>query len=476
MLEPFFTSNYVIVLFIYGQVFFSMGLVIALQSWRHSRLALARTLKWLATFGILHGLHEWADVFIPLQARYLAPPAIDLLIFLQLILLAVSFACLFQFGVEMVRPLPGRWIVVRLLPALLFVLWLGFASGPLLQLSVSSEEWLHQMSIGARYFIGLPGALVAAYGMVFQARLLGDLRQPRDTGAMLLLAAGALVAYGVLGGLIVVQAPFFPASIINQEWVLRMTGIPVQVFRSLSGLVLAFAIFRVLEVFQIELDRHILAMEEMQMLLADRERIGRELHDGTLQSIYAAGMLLSAAERDFKQDNSARALDYVQQSVHLMNQSVTDIRSYIGELRPQPTERSLRNGLQELADSRHLRSLVDLELDLPVDSEIALSPSHIRHLLAIANEALSNVARHAQASQVHIRVSSDSVGICLEIADNGHGLPADHVQGYGLRNMQERTRLLDGTFALASEPGEGTTLQVRVPWKEMEPGVATSAR
>ncbi len=103
-------------------MFFSLGLVIALQSWRHSRLTLARTLKWLAAFGILHGLHEWADVFVPLQSRYLAAPAIDLLIFLQVFLLAASFACLFQFGVEMMRPLPGRWWLLRFVPAALLIL------------------------------------------------------------------------------------------------------------------------------------------------------------------------------------------------------------------------------------------------------------------------------------------------------------------------------------------------------------------
>ncbi len=63
--------NHIIILFIYGQVFFVLGLAIFLQSRRHSRLKLARDLRWLASFGILHAMHEWGLVFIPIQAEYM---------------------------------------------------------------------------------------------------------------------------------------------------------------------------------------------------------------------------------------------------------------------------------------------------------------------------------------------------------------------------------------------------------------------
>ena len=115
-MTDFFITNRILILAAYGQVFFVLGLAIALQTWRHSRLALARSLGWLAAFGFTHALHEWGDVFIPLQVQYLPQRAIDALVVLQVVLLAVSFACLFQFGVECLRPLPDRWLWVRWLP------------------------------------------------------------------------------------------------------------------------------------------------------------------------------------------------------------------------------------------------------------------------------------------------------------------------------------------------------------------------
>ena len=85
---------------------------------------------------------------------------------------------------------------------------------------------------------------------------------------------------------------------------------------------------------------------------------------------------------------------------------------------------------------------VDLALDIPEGQ--SLSPGHIGHLLAIANEALSNVARHAQATRVRLTAAVYDGRLCLEIQDNGRGLPVDYVVGYGLRNMHDRARMLGG--------------------------------
>jgi hypothetical protein len=88
-----FTINHEIIYFIYGLMFFVMGLAIALQSRQSSHLELARSLNWLAAFGFLHGFHEWGDLFIPLQAEYMAPRFILVLQYFHLLLLAISFGC-----------------------------------------------------------------------------------------------------------------------------------------------------------------------------------------------------------------------------------------------------------------------------------------------------------------------------------------------------------------------------------------------
>jgi len=131
-LAELFETNRIIVLSIYGQVFFVLGLAVALQSRQRSELPLARALVWLAAFGLVHGFMEWGYLFVPIQAGFLPQPVIELLLVLQLVMKPLSFALLFQFGVELListRP-PGSelpriggqpWL--RLVPIVVTMLW-----------------------------------------------------------------------------------------------------------------------------------------------------------------------------------------------------------------------------------------------------------------------------------------------------------------------------------------------------------------
>lgn len=475
LLRELFAANQIIILSIYGQVFFVLALAIALQSWRHSRLAMARNLQWLAAFGLTHALYEWGDVFIPIQAQYLPIPLIDFLRSLQSIMLAVSFACLFQFGVEALRPLPGRQRLLRVAPLAVLLLWIGWAFGPALAAARDVRGWNMDMMILARYTIGLPGALFAAYGLWHQAHQIAtDMQMPHIRRA-LRVAALALVGYGMMAGLVVRPAPFFPANVLNTAWVEDRLLIPVPLVRGLFGLVLTVAIIRSLEAFQVELDRRLVAMEEAQVLTTERERIGREIHDGTLQTIYAAGLLLQTVERDLTHDGAQPPHARLHQSVRLLNQAVTELRGSIGILRPRPDSRSLTAGLQELAQDRNLRALMDVDLVLDIPEGQALAPGQIGQLLAITNEALSNVARHAQATRVRLTAAVEEGRLRLEIHDNGHGLAVDYVVGYGLRNMHDRARLLGGELSVHSDPGHSTTVTVDVPWRKEDERFATRA-
>jgi signal transduction histidine kinase len=281
------------------------------------------------------------------------------------------------------------------------------------------------------------------------------------------LAGLALAGYAVFGGLFVPPGHFFPANWLNSELLEQWTLVPVQVYRGGLGLILALAIIRALVVFRVELDRRLGSLEEAQVLIAERERIGRELHDGTLQTIYAAGLLLRTSEKEMRQqDCPERSLARVQQSVSLLDEAVSDIRSYIGSLRSQPSSRSLASSLRELALADHLRSLVEVNLAVNLPEDQPLSPAQVGHLLAITNEAISNVVRHAQARQLFLTADLVQNQLVLKIEDNGQGLPHDYVVGYGLRNMRDRARMLGGEMTFVSKPGQGATVTIIVPWDE----------
>jgi signal transduction histidine kinase len=308
--------------------------------------------------------------------------------------------------------------------------------------------------------LGLPGAALAAYGLY---RYAPRLIFPLDDVHTLRLAGLLLAGYAVVAGLIVSPGPFFPASWLNSTIIGDWLGLPIPIFRSLLGLGLTITIIRTLEIFDVEIDRRLSSMEEAQILAAERERIGRDLHDQTLQSIYATGLLLKASHELLDRNDEREAAETLSQATETLDQAVDQVRRHIAELRAQPTTLSLAEGLTRLTHQGVLPSMaeVNLTLDLPEDRPIGAG--QVGHLLAIAGEALSNVARHAHARHVQLAAQMKEDCLQLTIVDDGRGIPSDYVAGYGLQNMHERARLLRGELFIHSQPGQGTRLQLTVP-------------
>ncbi|MEX1247835.1 MAG: sensor histidine kinase [Anaerolineales bacterium] len=453
--------NAVLVWFVYGLMFFILGLAITLRSRAHSRLELAQHLSWLAAFGFLHGLHEWGDLFIPIQATYLPAQTINFLYYVQTVLLAASYVVLFQFGAVLLRE---RWPFLPGLPATVFVGWLAWFIFTGLGFQ---EEILDLRALGAiwaRYLIGFPGALLSAVALSYQVRKQIRPLQLRHIERLFSVASFALGAYAITGGLIVPPGDFFPANWLNNDTVVATLGVNPPVIRSIIGLTLALAIIRALEVFQIEVDRMIEQMQVERELISERDRIGRELHDGAIQTIYTAGLLIETASRKLKPDSElAKPLDRAGKAI---NEAIATLRSFMGGLRPAVEGQSLHQVLTDRKADSHLASLIkiDWEIDLPPDQKT--QAERVLHVVGVLDEALSNAVRHAEARHVRVRARQADHQLLLTIEDDGRGF--DQTQkhgGFGLRNMRDRARLLDGTLKIESQPNHGTKITLSAPWE-----------
>ncbi len=450
-------ANRPLVLFVYGLVFFVMGLAIVLQSRRYSRLELARSLPWLATFGFLHAANEWGDLFIPYQSAFLSESAIHLLRALQLLLLAGSFACLMQFGADLLRPFPARWHWLRFVPAGVFTAWLmgPYALGFLR--TADFRIWEASADVWARYLIGFPAGLWAAYSLRRYAHeRIQPLGLPRIY-QMLRVAGISLAAYAILAGLIVPPAPFFPADVFNSVWIMRTFILPPQVLRAIAASVLAVAIIRALEVFEVETDRLIERMEQAQIVAIERERIGRDLHDGALQRVYAAGLLATSLRK--KADGPLG--DGLDRLMSTLNEAIADLRHYMTDLRANGATSDLSFVLSALIEETRRASGMEIRwihAEAPV-----LSPDRVTHLAAFAREALSNAVRHAEACLIEVRLDQTNGQLRLIVQDDGRGFSDQAPRGYGLRNMRDRARLLGGEITIASPSGKGTTVTLTIP-------------
>ncbi len=220
--------------------------------------------------------------------------------------------------------------------------------------------------------------------------------------------------------------------------------------------------------------------EQVQRLaiVEERERIGKDLHDGIIQSIYAVGLSLEDVP-EFMEDEPAEARRRVEHAIESLDQTIRDIRNFIFGLRPQLLDGvELVEGLAALADEFRVNTMVDVELRAGPDVDASdLDDVRTLELLSIAREALSNIARHAKATRAEITVmrEADDNGLVLEIADNGKGFDPVAPRGLGhqgIRNIRGRASGIGATLAIDSTPGVGTRIILNVPC-EPSPADAT---
>lgn len=208
------------------------------------------------------------------------------------------------------------------------------------------------------------------------------------------------------------------------------------------------------------------AVEERQelMVLADRERIARDLHDVVIQRLFATGLQLQGA----RAQADGRLADKIDTTVRDLDQTIIDIRTTVFEL-SRRKDRSLRGDIRELAKeyAGPLGFAPTVRVRGPVDSVV---PEMVGdYLLATLREGLANTVRHAHARHVEVTVdvvevpgSGASHALTLRIADDGRGLPAQVVES-GLTNVRRRAQSFGGDVRITSQPGDGTTLEWSVP-------------
>jgi signal transduction histidine kinase len=439
----------------HGQAFFVLGFSIVFLARRSARLEVARGLSLLAGFGFCEALAAWIAAWIGSLSV-----GVTLLACLRLVLLGAGYAFLLAFALQTLVPSQRwPWALVGGGPALWLV---GLAVACLA--GASSEQVLLGGELAARYGLALPGGLLGAWGLRRHTyRTIRRERLPR-VKPHLQVTYFALGFFALFGGLIGPAAPFFPASWLNQAVLLRVTGIPISLLRGLCGLTITCGVVHALGMVLSEIELWLENVERRQALDRERERIGRELHDGIIQSIYAAGLMLEGAQHTLS-DDAEMARAQLDRATGSLNQTIQDIRRYIFDLRGEMPDDDLETGLRKMLKDFRVNTLLETELVVDGEDGRGLGVERRQHILQIAREALTNVARHAQAQGVEVRLRYGLNALQLSISDDGVGLSALPInKGQGLRNIRERARLVGGMLDVDTAPNKGMTLILTVPY------------
>lgn len=195
----------------------------------------------------------------------------------------------------------------------------------------------------------------------------------------------------------------------------------------------------------------------------ERNRLGRELHDSVTQTLYSIMLYSDAAHMAQQQAKGEILSEHLVTLRNMAREALTDMRLLIFELNPPVLEQEgFVNALRSRLDLVEARS--GFQVDFNIRSACSLPITVEAEIYRITHEALNNVSKHANADKVEITLEQTESNFYLAIQDNGLGFDLDQMNGgWGISNIQERIERMGGTFALNSEPAQGTTLELWIP-------------
>ena len=210
---------------------------------------------------------------------------------------------------------------------------------------------------------------------------------------------------------------------------------------------------------------HLREQAKAAAVAEERARLARDLHDSVTQSLYSLTLFAEAGQRQTELGHTERMQQHMARIGQTAQQALKEMRLLVYQLRPPMLQQQgLAAALRQRLDAVERRAGIEAQLAIETGRDLS---AHVQEeLYWIAQEALNNSLKHANASSVVVRVSADERQVALRVTDNGRGFDPTgicHPGGLALTSMRERAGRLKGTLTVTSEPGQGTTVSVEAP-------------
>jgi signal transduction histidine kinase len=220
---------------------------------------------------------------------------------------------------------------------------------------------------------------------------------------------------------------------------------------------------------------HIAGVLDQESPSEQRARLVRDLHDGLAQDLWFMNLQVKLLQDALRARRIAQANELVDELRQSLETGYSEVRSLILELQRPPRSTDLSTELSRLSEQLRRRTGVEVDLSVSLSNERSLSPVVAGQLVKIAREAVTNIAKHAEAGRVRLQLSTSAEDIRLVVADDGQGFePHRRLKGrhLGIRSMQERVASIGGKLLIRSAPGYGTTIYITAPtaleWERSE--------
>ncbi len=199
--------------------------------------------------------------------------------------------------------------------------------------------------------------------------------------------------------------------------------------------------------------------------LEEKIRLGRDLHDGLIQTLYATGLALEGARKQVTAD-PAKASALIERCIGTINAAIKEVRHEIESLGPTRVRRgNFKSAIDAILDLLDAGRSAELDVQVPEDISVRIPPEAQAELLQIVRESVSNALRHGEATAIRIRLETDGERLCLAVTDNGRGFVLEKLarRGHGLNNLLARAEAIRGELRVDSAPGAGARIIITFP-------------
>lgn len=453
----------------YGGAFFLLGVSIALKNIESSDLRLAGNLWLLGMFGFTHGAHEWLELYELMDGEHLSSQEISTLALIASFMTVLSFFFLLRFGLSLIGTTTRRIKPLNLISAGLFLAWLiflfhrGFSPG---------VDFLKEAELIGRNFFGLGGALAAAYGLIAYSREIRDLSR---SGSLQLRYAGVVfIFYGVFAG------------VIRSHYSLPVVGVPVEIVRGLSAVIIAYFIIKALNIFEVEAQKkltyHMLRLgqsEKLQSLgqlaAGIAHEINNPLANASLGIQAARKRVMGTAAPD---EHIMERLDAVEKNIDRASIIARELLQFSRQQDTQAVPFNMNDvvrGALTLMKYK-LRDIVihhDLGPVRDVTGDLGKMEQVFINILSNATDAMP------EGGDIFITTEQRGDEVQIRISDTGAGIPPENLSrvfdpffttketgsgtGLGLSICYGIVKQHRGTLEISSTGGKGTTVTVRLP-------------
>lgn len=204
--------------------------------------------------------------------------------------------------------------------------------------------------------------------------------------------------------------------------------------------------------------------------IEERQRLARDLHDSVSQQLFALTMMSQAVIR-LMETNPEKAKHQMTEIAETAMKAQTEMRALLLHLRPvHLSGETLTTGIEQLVQELQTKCAINFRLCIAQIDDLAEGTEE--HLFRIIQESLSNTLRHAEADEVTVKLKQDKREVFLHLADNGQGFDlgtnGQKKASYGLKTMKERSEEIGGVFTIRTKEGEGTYIDIRVPYRRKD--------